>query len=152
MVGLIYGYGWLIGLKSAKATCDDVTSPACGPSTIVGSVFMSVGNMWLLLLILMLFMFVVETFVVKTLYKEVGLPLASDNAFHLIFSWMKNPRVLVVLSLSLFVTLALGTIYGKWMEVRNTPPEERKNAIQNVYVFNLVVVAMLVVAQLWLPG
>ena len=127
--------------------------------SILGGIF----NMWLVLVIVMLMMFLINVLIVHGMYVHAAdTALGPDEcrtggAFKLMFAWLRQPRILVVFSLSVFLTMAFGIVYAYWLDLRmrsrkDGAAEGKKAAVRNIYIFNLVTTVMLLVGQLVIKG
>jgi hypothetical protein len=156
LLGVMYLYGWLRGFSRSSADCDG--KETCQAEVIMFVMVMSMFELWLLVFIGVLVLVMIDKLIISTLFKSndptaiiATLPdLSVTIGVRIAFSWILNKRVLLSFTIAWGLTFVFAALYLKWIQLRGSKISERRMAIRNVYMFNLVIVILMIVAQLWL--
>ena len=154
LLGTMYLYGWIRGLTASSGYCDDATT--CGPVSILTTMAWSMTEVWMIVCAGVLVLLMVDKLIIATLFKSnnperLSFPdMSVSIGIRIAFSWLFNMKLLLALVLSLGITFAFAAAYLTWIELRGSKVDDRRLAVRNVYVFNLAIIVMMVVAQMWL--
>ena len=154
LLGVMYLYGWIRGLSTSSGMCDDAST--CNPFSIIATMAMSMLEVWMIVCTGVLILLMIDKLVIATLFKsnnpeKITFPdLSISIGIRIAFSWIFNLKLVLTLMLTWVITLSFSVVYLTWIELRGSKVDDRRLAVRNVYIFNLAVFVIMVVAQLWL--
>lgn len=148
----MYLYGWLRGFAQSSGSCD--SAGRCRPEYVLFSMLVAMVEVWMYVVVGVMSLVIIDKLFIQTLFMSNdgwSLPDASITiGVRIAFSWILNSRLLIALGVAWGVTFGFAFVYLKWIQLRGSKGEERRLAVRNVYMFNLGMVLMVLVLQMWI--
>ena len=160
LLGLMYLFGWINGFTTASGSCQGQES--CSAESIMATMAYSMFQVWIFVVIGGMVIIMVEALFIRLLFENndlEGIHISEmvSSAKHttvgmrIVTCWMCNRNVLLSFGLAWLMTGVFSYMYLKWTQLmRGNTDASRRLTIRNVYVFNLVIVCVMLVGQLWL--
>ena len=155
VLSIIFMLGWTSGLKSSTALCATDDTSDCDPMSILSGMVFAMGQVWGAAFLIVLVMLVVETIVVGTIGKPI-MPhhrrATTENgpmlSVRIMFSWMLEPRMLAAVTASFAASAVFAFCYVAWLNMRGSDGATLRQAVRDIYVFQLASFVVFVVAQM----
>jgi hypothetical protein len=148
----MYLFGWIRGFAQSSGSCD--SAGTCRPEYVLFSMIIALVEVWMYVVVGVMLLVVVDKLFIATLFMSRdgwSIPDASVTiGVRIAFSWILNSRLLIALGVAWGLTFAFAFVYLKWIQLRGSKGEERRLAVRNVYMFNLGMVLMVLVLQMWI--
>ena len=164
---LVYLVGWIDGYERSYGDCE--TLAGCDALQILYGMLGAILDTFCLLMIGAMVVYIIDVLIMAVLFIQpeklivnvlssktgwmdvAGKLLGGNNlvSFKITFSWIFNHRLLLALIFAMILTSAFAFNYVFYIKVnRKVPQDQRAMAVRHIYIFNLAIVVLMLVAQL----
>ena len=159
ILSVMFMSAWTKGVRMSNDMCvgtDD--DGGCDPLSIGTTLAMAFFEVFGVAFLIMLLMVVIEVLVVET----IGTPLTFGGAFNgatpklasemltirVMIAWMLDPRMRTAIVASIVASAVFALTYIAWLKLRGGDVAVLKQAVRDIYAFQLASFFMFVAAQL----
>jgi hypothetical protein len=157
ILSVMFMAGWTKGLRRSNDMCVSAGDDGgCDPLSIGTTLARALFEVFGVAFLIMLLMVVVETLVVETIgtpltpsYSGATPKLASEMlTVRVMIAWMLDPRMRAAIIASVVASAIFAFTYIAWLKLRGGDVAVLKQAVRDIYAFQLAAFFMFVAAQL----